>query len=140
MPRRRHWRLDETRQREKQACVRLTAEEQAEIDQLAAERGLSRADYMRAAALSAPPIRSLPRRPPTAHQEELRDARRTLGEVVRLLGNATGNLNQVAHLQNRTQLPAGDGQIEVACSEIRQTQQAAHVAIKALLQALRFPG
>lgn len=82
-------------------AVRLSPQEAAKIEALAAEAGLTVSGYFRATVLQAkPPIRS--RKPPIGQKQ--------LAQLLAQIGHIGGNLNQIAKSLNilRNQVQPGE--------------------------------
>lgn len=91
--------------------ARVSPEEKEEIRQRAEKAGLTEGAFVRAQCLDAPPKTRSIRRPSLE--------RTKLARMVGLLGNATGNLNQISKNLNQGKVPASQD-VDQALLEIRR--------------------
>ncbi|MCB0832883.1 MAG: hypothetical protein KDC45_05430 [Bacteroidetes bacterium] len=84
----------EKRQRKHLVFVRMSDTEKTKFEQRCTDASLTGADYIRQKCLDERPLRSFK---PRSHDEQ------QLARILALLGNATGNINQIAHALNIAQ-------------------------------------
>lgn len=99
--------------------IRLSTEERAAIDDLAARAGLMTGSFVRQTIFGAPQPRQVRR--PVAEREALA---RILGQ----LGHVGGNLNQLAHHANAG-LPVTRGELTSALDDLREVRDAILLAL-----------
>ena len=99
----------DTRRATEHIAIRLTPEERTRLALLAAQQDVGISTYVRTAALAAGglPVGKPRRKLQRADLTELREA-------LRLLGNLTGNVNQMAHQANAY----GNLPIEMSCQTV----------------------
>ncbi len=103
-----------SRQLTKTISARVSDEEWSSLDRKAAEAGLTLSDYLRAAALSCPPLRRQRRpRPDTV----------LLSDILAHLGRIGSNVNQLAHHANAGGIPSTDALNGAQC-DIRRARDA----------------
>lgn len=101
--------------------VRVTADERAKLDEAAERAGVELGPYVVQAALGAPRPRQ---------RRRIQVERTQLASLLGLLGNAGGNLNQLAKVANQTgQLPEAE-----ALEAVRQDIRTAALAISATMR------
>ena len=108
-PKRRRASGTNTRRATEHIAIRLTPEERTRLALLAAEQEMGLSTYVRTAALAAGglPVHKPRRKLQRADLTELREA-------LRLLGNLTGNVNQMAYQANAY----GNLPIEKSCQTV----------------------